>query len=66
MVGFSVVQITAHKMVAWDFVPGYDGWFTGRTLSRDLTGVEAALPDTYGMKAEDLARLMNNLRRQYT
>jgi hypothetical protein len=32
----------------------------GRKISRSMVGVDGALPDTYGMSADELAELMNN------
>ncbi len=34
-------------------------------VSRDLCGFHACLPDTYGMKAEELADIMNKLREKF-
>lgn len=59
---FSVVRIGHNDMVAWDFAPHYKRQPRGRAVSRGIAGVEAALPDTYGMKAQALANLMNRLR----
>jgi membrane associated rhomboid family serine protease len=36
-----------------------------RTIGRGMTGVDAALPDTYGMRAEDLAALLEEARERY-
>ena len=67
---FGVVEIkqggmTAHRMVGFNFV-GKDAASTGgRKLSRALAGYEGALPDTYGMKAQKLADLMNACRERF-
>ena len=37
-----------------------------RAAIRSTAGFEGALPDTYGMKAADLAELMNTWRRRYS
>ena len=34
-------------------------------ISQALSGYEAALPDTYGLKHDELAELMNTLLRRY-
>ena len=60
--GFRVVAMRGHRMVGWDFTPGYAGQASGRRLASRLVGVEGALPDTYGRRAEDLAELMNELK----
>jgi membrane associated rhomboid family serine protease len=36
-----------------------------RTIARGMTGVDAALPDTYGMRAEDLATLLEEAHERY-
>jgi hypothetical protein len=61
---FGVQRISRNKMVCWNFAPSYSGPKRGASISKTLTGIEAALPDTYGKKAEDLAELMNELRQR--
>jgi hypothetical protein len=61
---FGVKRISRNKMVCWNFAPNYSGPKRGASFSKTLTGIEAALPDTYGKKAEDLAELMNELRQR--
>ena len=62
--GFGVASVRGHKMVGWNFVPEYAAQKAGRALASTLTGVQAALPDTYRMKAEELSSLMNELKRR--
>ena len=62
---FAVIQISLNKMVAWNFTPEYSQSERGRALSKSLSGYEAALPDTYGMKAEELVSLMSDLRNRF-
>lgn len=62
---FSVVKFSRKKMVAWDYSENSKDKATGGAFARVLTGTEAALPDTYGMKAEQLAELMNDLLERY-
>ena len=52
-------------MVAWNFRPDYPATGHARAIFRSLSGYEAALPDTYGMKAQALASLMDSLRQEY-
>ena len=57
---FGVARLGHRTMVTYDLLDA-----AGRRKGgyvRRLTGVEAALPDTYGMPAENLARLMNAWR----
>lgn len=62
--GFAVATISRNQMVGWRFSKAYAGQATSRKLSGALTGVEGVLPDTYGMKAEELAGLMNGIKNQ--
>ena len=62
---FYPVVISNRKMVAWDYSPTYTAQSMGRKISRGVSGVEAALPDTYGMSAESLATLLNEWRAQH-
>jgi hypothetical protein len=58
---FSVVRIGLIRMVAWNFAPDYKEQRVGRASSRRIAKVEAALPDTYGMKPQELAEFMDTL-----
>jgi hypothetical protein len=51
--------VTVRRMVGFNFVPSYDRARLGRRIAKALGNCEGGLPDTYGMKAEDLANLMN-------
>ena len=62
---FSVVSITQRgmkirEMVGFDFVPSYDRATFARRVSKFVGECESALPDLYGMKAEELAEFMNS------
>ncbi len=50
------------KMVAWNFQPQYVSRVKLRRANQWVSGFDAALPDTYGRKAEQLAVLMESLR----
>ena len=57
-------RLHRQRLVGWNYQPGVPS--KGRVaaaLSAQLSGYEAALPDTYGMKAEALAQLLEILRR---
>ncbi len=61
--GFGIMKqsqsgITVNKMVGWDYVPEYDEKKKSRAMSKAITGIEAGLPDTYGLKAEELMDIM--------
>lgn len=51
---------TKKKMVFFDYVESYKKHKMGKAFSKAISGNHAALPDLYGMKVEDLAKLMNN------
>ncbi len=52
--------VTVHKMVGFNFVQSYDRSTIGRGVAKAFSECEGALPDTYGMKAEELAELLNS------
>jgi hypothetical protein len=56
---FRVYEVENKKMVGFDLSDSHPTGATTRKVSSALTGVEDGLPDTYGMKAEALARLMD-------
>ena len=49
-------------MVALRYVPSYQGQASARRLATKLAGAEGGLPDTYGLSAAELARLLNKVR----
>ena len=62
---FGAIHIGPNPMVAWNFKPEARDTGTVRAVSRSLYGFESALPDTYGMKAQELADLLEGLRQRY-
>jgi hypothetical protein len=58
---FTPIRIGSSKLVGWTFTNLSKS--SGRlvALNQKLTGTDAALPDTYGMRAEDLSELLNHL-----
>lgn len=52
-------RVGANIMVGFDFVDGYRGGDRLRRVNRSLSGFQGALPDTYGLKAGELAERMN-------
>lgn len=58
---FAVIYVGPNRMVAWNFTPDYTATVGGRSISKALSGYEAALPDTYGMKPQRLADVLNGL-----
>ena len=47
------------RLVGWNDKQGVDVSKFGRVTSKTLSGREACLPDTYGMKMEELLSLLN-------
>ncbi len=62
---FFPIKIQLNSMVGLRFSQSFNGTTTGRKIATALSGVEGALPDTYGMTAVALAILMNELRNKY-
>ena len=60
---FDVIYVGPNRMVAWNFTPDYPTSGSARPISKSLSGYEAALPDTYGMKADELVELLETLRK---
>ena len=57
-----------HRMVGMRFSPSCEGHRKHPRLRRfneALLGYEAALPDNYGMKHQDLAQLLNRKKAEY-
>ena len=47
------------RLVGWNYKQGVDVSKFGRVTSKTLSGREACLPDTYGMKMEELLSLLS-------
>jgi hypothetical protein len=62
---FGLISISNNIMVAWNYSPDYVSAGRARAVSQALSGYEAALPDTYGLKPQHLAQLMSDLLSQY-
>jgi hypothetical protein len=63
---FVPVKIQFNRLVGWNYSSKYLESRRLRSVNTAIAGVEAALPDTYGMPAEQLAELMNQLRNRHT
>jgi hypothetical protein len=55
---FGTSRMGLNTLVGFDFVDGYRGSDRLRRINRGLSGFQAALPDTYGLKAGELAERM--------
>ena len=56
---FGVTYVGLNKIVVFNFSPAFDKAKAGRNISKQIAGWEGGLHDTFGMKAEKLAELMN-------
>jgi hypothetical protein len=62
---FLPIKIHHNAMVGWNYSTEFQSNATSRRIATALSGAEGALPDTYGMKAAELATLLNNLRARH-
>ncbi|MFG0382114.1 STM3941 family protein [Pseudomonas sp. zbq_18] len=60
--GFGLVRVASNDMVGWRYREGRQPPGRGVRLSQALAGCHAALPENYGLSAEELARCMERLR----
>ncbi|MES2077306.1 MAG: STM3941 family protein [Pseudomonadota bacterium] len=60
---FRVVKVNGHAMVGWNYRADFQAQAKLRKVAAAMSGVEGALADTYGMKAQQLADLLNQRRR---
>lgn len=59
---FVVGRVFPNKMVMFNFEPTYSRTQKLRAFNVGLVGFEASLPDNYGLKAEELAELLNKFK----
>lgn len=66
--GFGVMTLprTDRELVGWNYMPGRGKPSFLREFDFAAYGLEVALPDTYGMDAEDLAALLQSIRDRAT
>jgi hypothetical protein len=62
---FGIAQVSLNRMLGWDYVPEHRPAGKAPDIAKAGTGFEAALPDTYGMKVQDLVYLMEDWRNRY-
>ena len=56
---FHVARTGSSRFVAFDFAPDHEAYRTLRKVVALLFRHEASLPDTYGMKCEELVEFLN-------
>ena len=62
--GFKVVRVGPRRFVGWTFDASHEGQGVVRRANKAISGAEAALPDTYGMAVDELARLLEEHRQR--
>ncbi len=63
---FAVIRVSRlTPLVAWKYPPDFAAHPKARALSRALCGYDGQLPDTYGMRPQELADLLNSLQHRY-
>lgn len=62
---FAVIRVSRRPLVVWKYSPDFAAHPKARALSRTLCGYDAALPDSYGMRPQELADLLNSLQHRY-
>ena len=60
--GFGVGRVFTNKMVMFNYVESYQRTPRLRSFNTELTGFEAGIPDSYGLRHEDLADLLNRYK----
>jgi hypothetical protein len=61
---FAVVTVGSHRMVGWRYRAHVTGQARGRAVSRAVSGVDGALPDTYGHSPEALVERLEAWRQR--
>jgi hypothetical protein len=62
---FAIANIGYGDVVVFMFSDRYHKAKTSRALARAIAGYEGALPDTYGMKADELCCLLSEWKRRF-
>ena len=57
--------VRAYSTVGFNFMPGYGKNLEGRELTKKVMGWEGTIPGKYGLRATELAELMNEWRQRY-
>jgi len=64
--GFKTGFVWPRRMVVFNYVDSHRKFRFGKRLAKGLSGNEAALPESYGMKPAALAQLMNDWKDRAT
>lgn len=61
---FYISNIGRRKAVVFDYSKNHKKHNAGKAIAKAVAKVHGALPDNYGMKLEDLAKLLNEWKRK--
>ena len=59
---FGVGRVLTNKMVMFNYAESYQHSPKLRSFNTELTGFDAAIPDSYGLRHEELADLLNRYK----
>lgn len=62
---FKIGYLGRNKTVMFDYVDGHKKYQTGKFIAKELSGSHGALPTTYGFKATELLKILNEWKNKY-
>lgn len=62
---FKIGYLGRDLTVMFDYVDSHKKHTIGKYISKEMSGSHGALPSTYGMKATELLKLMNEFKQRY-
>ena len=62
---FKVGYLGQNKTIKFDFVDDHKKHETGKLIAKHLSGNHGALPTTYGLKATELLKILNEWKNKY-
>lgn len=62
---FKIGYLGQNKTVMFDYIDGHNKHETGKLIAKGLSGSHGALPTTYGLKATELLRILNEWKNKY-
>ena len=63
---FKVGYLGQKKTVKFDYVDGHSKHTAGKLIAKQLSGNHGALPSTYGLKANELLKILNEWKNKTT
>jgi len=62
---FKIGYLGQSKTVMFDYNENYKKYETGKLIAKELSGSHGALPTTYGQKATELLKILNEWKNKY-